>query len=185
MLDKTGGESGAGAAGRFGGAGGAGGNGFGGAGAPVAGASVGVGGTSGLPMRMPDCVADLHALCPASGACSKEEGPDSATYCYESGTKGEVFQPVCGETITDTFYKADGSACFTRTTSLPLTLGCENYLMTWKDSDGATVATGSWYTVMNSGSSHVECSDGGEETLCPGFCNWPSQPSTCSAGTCP
>ncbi len=186
-------SAGAGAGGRIGGVAGM--SGFAGAGVGGAGGSVGgagagagnLGGSAGLPVRMPDCLVELYALCPASGACLQERGTESTTYCYESGTKGEVFWPVCDGTFTDTYYKADGSVCFTLTTSLPLTLGCENYARTWKDADGVTVATGSYYSV-SLGEGRVQCSDGGDSTICPGsnrMCGWTSDPDACIAGTCP
>lgn len=178
------------------GVGGRGGSGTGGIGGSGTGGSStgGIGGNA--TWTPPTCLTDLFAACPIDGACVSHAGDAGVgdRYCFASGARAERTNvSVCGavsqpndDVVTVT--KADGTACFTVTTSW---FGCEVGTYTWTNAAGTVVAIGSTQGggTGGIGGPSLECAGTGETISCQKGCGrtallWFAS-GTCPVGDCP
>lgn len=198
-IAGSGGSGGTGGSGGIAGSGGSGGaGGTAGSGGIGTGGSVGAGGASGAAgtgwinlAAFPSCLRDLFAMCPREGACLSD--PASGRTCFASGVRtGRTWGPSCAQndggrpsslSTTET-RKADGSLCYTKTSSCYCDAACEAGTSVWTNGAGEEVATET-YTYS---SRTISCSGTSDSTTrsCGGGCADPDYPVLdCSVGTCP
>lgn len=174
------------------------------AGAGGAAGSGGSGGTGGVtPLQVPDCVANLLAPCPTTGACMYEPTDAGTSWCFDSGVKiaWSVVPDarVCaggGITVAQIF-KPDGSACYSFESYLDGVAACEAWSYRWKDANGQVVATGlatipqPQLTITCTSGSSARCTGAAAECCGVGpdgtpACTGGMQTGvTCNVGTCP
>jgi hypothetical protein len=145
---------------------------IGGAGAGVGG-SIGVGGAPG-PFK---CVTDLYADCwPESAVCLDDA--ERSEVCYSGGVRvlTEPLAGGCANAVKKTYFKADGSVCFSTTSGAYQSQACEVFTNTVSDGEGNPVASSS--------TGAPRCVDGSTEACdaSQGHCSWPS--FTCPPGDC-
>lgn len=164
--------------------GGGGGGAGGGAGAAGSAGSGGSGGGSSGDCSPPQCFMDLMAACMPTGACTKSGSGDItsglvANSCYANGVKQSTTMTTgaTGMTSHMTWYKSDGSTCFTADGATDSNGNHTEY----KDTGGNTVVT---VTVgMTGGATTYEC--GGQTfTVDPSKCSSDGGSDSCTAGDC-
>ncbi len=147
------------------------------------GGSGGAGGTGGTPNLPPQCLTDLAASCKLEGACvvQMDENYRPLAACYTNGvyvkyeyTESAVCMP--GDQVITTVHAPGGATCYTRTTTVGA--GCESSTVSWVDSEGRAIATGS--TSYPGTTYSVACASGES-----GSCRLPcGQDPPCDPGTC-
>jgi hypothetical protein len=132
----------------------------------------------------PACFLALTGVCPITGACTqhstKLNGSFTSDLCYSDGVKVETV--VGGASTKATFYKPDGSVCFTSTS----TLSGSTITATFDDASGATAFTvtssakdSAAQTITCGGASHVVHLDSPACQACQG-----SGGTQCKEGAC-
>lgn len=110
----------------------------------------GMGGRGGAgDLQLPGCVASVVAACAPEGTCTTgvNDAGATASYCFASGAHVALTTVAstlaCGGSVTiASFMKPDGSPCFSFESYIVFGADCERTRYTWKNADGAVIATG-------------------------------------------
>lgn len=136
----------------------------------------------------PKCFLDMFQPCTPSGACVQQNTASgtgaTVNACYDSGVKASTIVSATG--ASSTYYKADGSVCFTGESTYSAT----TVTATYKDASGTTLLTdttpitgsqvqtivcgGKTYTVDPASAACMACQTGGTSSSCTnGTCTVP------------
>jgi hypothetical protein len=148
-------------------------------------------GDAGAPFAVPQCLRDLFAACPLEGQCVQTDlAAPQVRSCFDNGTEQLFVRGTpCG--IDTRVYRGDGSLCYSASVG-PANSACEGVVITWKDAEGAVVATAFYYPNGSSfaPSATITCAVGGEKSDCYstmiGGCDWSGWPHLpeCAPGVC-
>jgi hypothetical protein len=142
-------------------------------------------GTDDCSQCWPQCFLDMFAPCTPSGACTQQSttGGTGATVnvCYDNGVKATTGVGATGASTT--YYKADGSVCFTGESAY----SGSTVTATYKDASGAVLLTD---TTASAGSQVQTIVCGGKTYMvdpssaaCTA-CQTGGMSSSCTNGTC-
>ncbi|MFT3773261.1 MAG: hypothetical protein QM820_48400 [Minicystis sp.] len=128
----------------------------------------------------PQCFLDMFAACTPTGACTQQNAGTDVNACYENGVKVSSGISPTGSSLT--YYKADGTVCFTADSSFSATSATSTY----KDADGNVLLKDT--ADVNTGAQTVEC--GGQTYMIDSgsdackACAESTTGETCTNGTC-
>jgi hypothetical protein len=144
--------------------------------------------------ELPDCLRALFAACPLDGACKHDTSEDPVVKeCFASGVSVRIEQlTTCApsksdkRTSTTEVRMADGTLCYTRTSSCLCGYACETGNNVWTDANGVVVGTSgyTWTSLSYTCGDKVVASCVGS-THCRDTIRMASAPSTCAQGSCP
>ena len=123
-------------------------------------------GGSGSSVQPPSCLRDLFEACPLAEACTVDDVNGNGSLqrsCYDGGVRAVMTKGSECSNRELQVYKANGSLCYSYAVVAFAAHACEGPVTTWRDSDGAVVATGS-QSSTGSGTSgttvNIHCENG-------------------------